>query len=333
MAFTAASKIENALDASMSTAYGVIPDLMTGIGLVAGSAIGLYFVVTVLSYMWTGQANQMPFFDLFKRFFFLIIMCTFAFNADIYMSWVKEPVLEIPNDLAKLISGQGQTSATAIDTMMNGNLEVLSKIYHGVKKLKFWDITLALILDVIWSFLIIGVLGTIYVIIAFCYLMIAKVLIHVVLLVGPIFILFSFFPSMREYFTKWVGQLLNYIFLAVIFTAVFALLNTIITDIISQGLKPSDFISQNSNAGGMAVTLFFTYLLFIGVIMAVPTLASSITGGVGISPFGQVAQLVSGAASGGAGLMRMLNKLRGGGGGNALSKGVKAAAGGNKKQG
>ena len=70
MAFTAASKIENALDASMSTAYGVIPDLMTGIGLVAGSAIGLYFVVTVLSYMWTGQANQMPFFDLFKRFFF-----------------------------------------------------------------------------------------------------------------------------------------------------------------------------------------------------------------------------------------------------------------------
>lgn len=321
MAFNVASGIETALDTHMEAAYSVLPALMDGIGLLVGTAVGLYFVMTVMSYMWTGQAAQLPVNDLFKRFFFLALVTAFAFSTPQYLKWVKEPVMEIPNDLSKLISGHAQTSASAIDSMMDDNIGLVLKIVSKLSDMGIWDFSFSLIGEVVLAVFVIMVLGTIYVIIAFCYLMIAKILIHVVLLVGPIFIMFAFFPMTREYFTKWVGQLLNYIMLAVIFTAVFALLNKVLIGIIDSGLKPSGFFAVQTDS--IVMKLFFTYLLFIGVIMAVPSLASSLTGGVGISPFGQVAQLVSGAVKGGAGLTRLLAGLGGKSAAGSIGKGLK----------
>lgn len=92
---------------------------------------------------------------------------------------------------------------------------------------------------------------------------------------------------------KWVGQLLNYIFLVVIFAAVFSLLYSVLQTIDPAALKDDFAAVQSMKMVGDAVILLFTYLLFIAVIMAVPSLASSLTGGVGISPFGQVSQLAS----------------------------------------
>lgn len=323
MAFDVASKIEDSIDTYMGVAYEVLPDLMSGIGLVAGTAVGLYFVMTLLSYMWTGQASQLPVFDLFKRFFFLVLTCVVAFQADIYLKWVKDPVLEIPNDISTLISSSETTSASAIDKMMGDNIDLVLKIISKLKDMGIWDFSFSLIGEVILAILVIMVLGTIYVVIAFCYLMIAKVLIHVVLLVGPIFIMFAFFPMTREYFMKWVGQLLNYIFLAVIFTAVFALLNNVLIGIIDSELKPKGFFDLSANS--LVWYLLFTYLLFIGVIMAVPALASSLTGGVGISPFGQVSELVRGAKGGVAGVTRALLGGAGSAGRSAgsIGKGLK----------
>lgn len=321
MAFNVASGIETALDTHMEAAYSVLPALMDGIGLLVGTAVGLYFVMTIMSYMWTGQAAQLPVNDLFKRFFFLALVCGFAFSTPQYLKWVKEPVMEIPNDLSSLINGSAQTSASAIDKMMDDNIGLVLKIVEKLADMGLWDFSFSLLGEVILAVIVIMVLGTIYVIIAFCYLMIAKILIHVALLVGPIFIMFAFFPMTREYFTKWIGQLLNYIMLAVIFTAVFALLNKVLLGIIDTGLKPSGFFGVQTDS--IVMKLFFTYLLFIGVIMAVPSLASSLTGGVGISPFGQVAQLVGGAVKGGAGLAKMMGGFGGKAAAGSIGKGLK----------
>lgn len=307
--FTVAASLENYLQASADKGWEVLPNIMGGIGEVFAASIGLYLVVVLLSYMWTGQASQLPIMDLFKRFFFMALVCAFAFNGDNYIAWVKEPVLSIPNDIASFFSSSGETSASTIDTMMNNNLNTLFETWGIIGQTKFWNLSFMLIFEVIVASIVILVLGTVYVILAFSYLMVAKVLINVLLIIGPIFIAFSLFSATKEYFMKWVGQLLNYIFLVVIFTAVFTFLNEALMMVISshEGVKT---IGAAGLEDSLILKLLFMYLLFIAVIMAVPTLASSLTGGVGISPFGQVAQL---ATAGKAGMLKAL------GGGRALS--------------
>lgn len=283
------SKIQEHLDA----AWVHLPALMEGFGLVFGAGVGLYFVMVLLSYMWTGEAAKLPVFDLFKRFFFLVLVCAFSLTGSFYIEFVKEPVMAIPDDVARLISGADDTSASAIDTMLKGNHKYVMDVWENIGQLGIFKITLAVIFQAILVSFVVYLLGTIFVIIAFSYLMVAKILINVVLLLGPAFIMFAFFAPTREYFMKWVGQLLNYIFLVVIFTAVFTLLHSVL-----RAVNPADLANtfaplQGSMMAAQIFILLFIYLLFIAVIMAVPSLASSLTGGVGISPFGQVSQLAS----------------------------------------
>ena len=325
MAFAVAEIIEDYIQDSADEAWNVLPEIMSGLGEIFAAALGLYFVVVLLSYMWTGQASQIPVMDLFKRFFFLALVCAFAFNGENYIEWVKEPVLGIPNDIASFFSTTGTPTASTIDTMMNNNFEIIFKTWDIIGKTKFWNLSMTLIFEVILSTLIILFLGTIYVILAFSYLMVAKVLINVLLIIGPIFIMFSFFAPTREYFTKWFGQILNYIFLIVIFTAVFTFLNNALLSV-ANGHEGSGIYLGKDGLGvdSLVLKFLFMYLLFIAVIMAVPTLASSLTGGVGISPFGQVAQLatvgktgLAKALSGGRGLAGLLGR-----GSGSIGKGL-----------
>ena len=316
--FTVAASLEDYLQASADKGWEVLPNLMGGIGEVFAASIGLYLVIVLLSYMWTGQASQLPINDLFKRFFFMALVCAFAFNGDNYIAWVKEPVLGIPNDIASFFSSTGgEASASTIDTMMNNNFKTLFETWGIIGKTRFWNLSFMLIFEVIIASIVILVLGTAYVILAFSYLMVAKVLINVLLIIGPIFIAFSLFGATKEYFMKWVGQLLNYIFLVVIFTAVFTFLNEALMMVISshEGVKT---IGAAGLEDSLVLKLLFMYLLFIAVIMAVPTLASSLTGGVGISPFGQVAQL---AGAGKGALSKLMSGGRGSGGGGSGSIG------------
>lgn len=319
MAFAVAETIERYIQDSADNAWDVLPQIMDGLGELFAAAIGIYLVMVLLSYMWTGQASQLPINDLFKRFFFLALVCAFAFNGENYISWVKKPVLEIPNDIAKFFSVNGTPSASTIDEMLNNNFQVIFKTWGIIGKTRFWNLSMILIAEVILSTMIILVLGTIYVVLAFSYLMVAKVLINVLLIIGPIFIMFAFYAPTKEYFMKWVGQILNYIFLIVIFTAVFTFLNNALLSVVNGHEGSGIYIGKEGlGVDSLVLKFLFMYLLFIAVIMAVPTLASSLTGGVGISPFGQVAQLAKAgkagalsALSGGRSALSLLNKSKG----------------------
>lgn len=285
--------LEEQIQGKLDAAWSTLPGLMEGFGLVFGAGVGLYFVMVLLSYMWTGEAAKLPVFDLFKRFFFLVLVCAFSLSGPFYIEFVKEPVIAIPDDVARLITGADDGTSTAIDGIMASNFGKIAEMWDAIYEMGIMGFSMGSFFNFIISAIIIGVLGTLFVVIAFAYLMVAKILINVVLIIGPAFIMFSFFAPTREYFMKWVGQLLNYIFLVVIFSAVFSLLNSMLSIIDPASLKGDFAAVQSAKIIGDVIILLFTYALFIAVIMAVPSLASSLTGGVGISPFGQVSQLAS----------------------------------------
>lgn len=285
--------IEGQIQTNLDSAWVHLPNLMTGFGLIFWAGIGLYFVLVLLGYMWTGEATKLPIMDLFKRFFFLALVASISLSAPLYIKYVKEPILAVPDEVSMLIIGSSDTSASAIDNMMATNHEIVGSYWTKIEKMGFTDFDLGVVVVAVFASIVIYVLGTLFVIIAFSYLMVAKILINVCLLIGPAFIMFGFFAPTKEYFMKWVGQLLNYVFLVVIFSAVFSLLYSVLKSIDPTDLA-KEYAAVQALAGiGQIIVLLFTYLLFIAVIMAIPSLASSLTGGVGISPFGSVAQLAS----------------------------------------
>lgn len=291
-----ATTVNELLQDGMDGAWAALPGFMSGIGLLLGAAIGLYFVMVLLSYMWTGEAAKLPIIDLFKRFFFLALMCAFALHADFYVEYVKTPVLAIPDEVGQLVSMNDMENGSILDSMIENNYKIIGDYWKPISEWGLFDINFGELFQFIAIFLVVGIVGTVFIVIAAAYLLIAKIMINVVLIIGPAFIMFGYFPPTREYLMKWVGVVLNYIFLVVIYAAVFTLLHNVLTSIdinSSQNALSALHPAAGALSGGsMATILLFVYLLFIGVIMAVPSMASSLTGGVGISPFGQVAQLL-----------------------------------------
>ena len=121
------------------------------------------------------------------------------------------------------------------------------------------------------------------------YLVLAKMMVSLLLVIGPLFIMFAFFPATRELFKAWTGQVLNYLMLNLLFAIALNLF-----------VKITD-LTVLSPEGGF-VDSFFGFVLFIimsFVAVQIPALASSLTGGVGIS--GLVSQLGNAAKGSGLG--------------------------------
>lgn len=302
-----ATKTTTMLQTGMDQAWNALPGYMSGIGLVLGAAVALYFVFTMLSYMWTGEASKLPIMDLFKRFFFLVLMCTFALNAEFYVKNVKDPVLAIPDQVGKLVSMADLDNNSIIDSMSQKNYDLLAKQWKPVKEMGLFDVDFGVIGRAIAMTVVVGILGTAFVVISAAYLLIAKIMINVVLIIGPAFIMFGFFPPTREYMMKWVGVILNYIFLVVIYSAVFTLLHNVLSTVDFN--QSANLMDPADKTAALAAVLMFVYLLFLGVILAVPAMASSLTGGVGISPFGQMAQLLGPLSK----MLKQKPKIPGGG--------------------
>ena len=140
------------------------------------------------------------------------------------------------------------------------------------------------------------------------YLVVAKIMVSFLLIIGPLFIMFAFFPSTRDFFKAWTGQCFNYILLSILFPIAFSLFGTI--------LDATVFSGTLTAASVFASLILFLILSFVAV--QIPTLASSLSGGMGIN--GIVGSL-SGAGGG-------ISRLFGGkGGGNKTPKAPKLPKG------
>lgn len=336
MSLGIAGSLEKYINETSGLAFANLDNIMTGFGALFGAGVGLYFVMTILQYMFSGKAAQLPIMDLFKRFFFLALVTIFAFSVGNYKEFVVNPVLAIPDDVAKLVSGKDQTTAQIIDAQLKGNFTKIFELWKTLNEMKIWNISFVLVLEIAAVTVIIILFGTAYLLLSFSYLMVAKILVNVLLLIGPIFIMMGFFSATREFFSKWIGQIFNYIFLVVLFTAVFTILDNVMAKVIGSAQSQAYLSSKGLEYDSIVIKFLFMYGLFTVVIKAVPALASAITGGIGISPFGSFSPLTNVLKSAGKGLGRGAGLLAGAGAkvaGNAAKTGWSKVTGGSNSVG
>jgi type IV secretion system protein VirB6 len=248
------------------------------------SLVVLYAIF--LAYQALFDAQNMMVMESIKFIGSLALVTTVAINVPWYLDNIVPIVINSGQDIVNaLLNPPASSTAGTLQIMSNkvfaqkdalwGSIDI--SIYSG-SSLKHAAIALIQIAQLTVSAIPFLAICTLY-------LVVSKIMVSFLLILGPLFIMFGFFPSTRDFFKAWTGQCFNYILLTVLFPIAFSLFGDILDEaVFSKNVQPINTLMS---------TILFIVLSFVAV--QIPTFASSLSGGIGIN--GLVGS-IAGAASG-----------------------------------
>lgn len=283
MEFTLASDIFGSIDEALTTTMASgITNFMALIAPLIGSCVGLYLVLYAWHWIVDGSRyTDLPVMDWVKKVMQMALFTAFAFNTGRYFEVIVGPANSIGNEISAAFSTTGKDAPQVIDQMGNQILNTIATIWEMAPSMSLTDMNIVPLLRALSTILIVGLGGTVFMAYSFLYLAIAKIMVALVLCLGPLFISAVFFPSTRQFFPLWLNQLINYILLSALFGITFTLLTNLLQKYVSSANFSNILVGDLTN-----LKLLFCYLLFTGVITAIPALASALSGGVGINSLG-----------------------------------------------
>lgn len=226
------------------------------------AGFGLYVMMVLASY-WRG-GNDDPITDFLFRMIGWGIVITLGLNIDMYQQYVVPLVNGLGDDFAGTM-GSEFNSATALDAMTNQFLDSFIAMYtaaDGIKQTMF----------AVLSIVAVGLCAGAFMCVAIAYIIMAKLALGILVAVGPLFIASALFPATRDLFKNWTAQILNYAFLVLLFSFAAQIEIALVSTLVPAELSLS--------------TLFkvcFICVILVFVSLNLPSLASSLAGGVGIS--------------------------------------------------
>ena len=279
--------LDTAVLQNISGMVGVFANVITPL---LGSCVTLYAIY--LAYKMLYDAENMVIMESMKFVGALALCTSIAFNTTWYLSSIVPIVYYSGDDIAQtLLGGSGTGSVQSMYDDMAATVQTIwSSIDISVTDGSSWSEAILK-----WFFCVLTLLGALpFIGIATAYLVVAKVMVGFLLIIGPLFIMFAFFPSTRSMFQSWTGQCLNYVLLSILYPIAFSMFSTTLDSVI-------DTDSINLPSALMTFILFFVFILLS---VQIPVLSSSLSGGVGInglvSNMGMGMRSLSNAAKGGA---------------------------------
>ncbi|MCG9625407.1 type IV secretion system protein [Vibrio mediterranei] len=247
----------------------LVPIFMTTISPLIGACVVLYAIYLVYQSLY--DAENMVIMESMKFMGSLALCATMAFSTTWYLHKIVPIVYYSGDDIANALLG-AQTLGTMLDNLTNFVIERVEFIYDTINlellEGESWKATfLSLLMMVI---LIMGFVP--FIIISTIYLTVAKLMVGFLLILGPLFIMFGFFPATRSMFQAWTGQCLNYILLIVVYSLAFSLLMQLI-----KVATPDTLSLKNS------ILTLILMAVCSSISTQVPTFCSALSGGVGIN--------------------------------------------------
>ena len=216
-----------------------------------------------------------PFKELIKTFAIIALVFGLAGSVGHYNEYLGNHLHDLPADLMGVFAvgtatGDEHSFGATMDQFGTTAMTGISTIWHagsGWTRVGYGLLALALFV----IFLLFAV--------AACVAMgIAMVGSSLVIGIGPIMILGLFHPSTREYFTRWLGYGIQFAILAALVGAVLGIMNEVLNqylEILGQQTEAIDFTQLSAPAIIMAICAF--------IFGQLPTMASSMSGGFGLS--------------------------------------------------
>lgn len=306
MAITVFTDMQKSFDDSvLQTINSGSSQIISMISPLASAAFGIYVLLVLVSY-WRGQ-EDVPVVDFLMKcggWFAILVM---GMNISYYSQYVVPFFNGFGDDIAKALTN-GNSGMQALDNLLNLYVNAIKNTFQNAN-IGVTDIGLALELAGISMALILT--GTLFLGIAAAYIILAKFALGLLLALGPMFIVALLFPPTRRFFDAWAGQCVNFGILVALYAAAGAIEVNYATSVLPQSFTLTDYVLTWATLA----KILASGVVFIVVSLNLPSLASQLGGGVGISSMvGKISQVARGLAGRGGG-----GGGRGGGQGGSIA--------------
>lgn len=225
--------------------------------------------------MWRGLIEE-PLSDAVGRIFRIVLIGSLALGMGYYGPYIATSIYKTPPELASVVIGGTATPEVAMDSALNsGNDIALSFIsLVGLAAGVGGSIAAALSALVVWIF------TALVVFYGAALILLSKVALGLILALGPIFIALMLFDATKNFFTSWIGQALNYLF-------IYALVAGTVMIMFALWLPQLNYALVNNAAGFSALIP----MIIVGgaafvILMQITGIASGLAGGVHIQTLG-----------------------------------------------
>lgn len=277
MKFAVAETVYGFIDEALKTTLSVgTVNVMLGLGALIGTMWLLSFTMRGITWLWMGMT--VIFQDVVTEMLKVAAIAGLAFNVGWYIETIVPFVTQAPAWMGSILSGQDGSQANQIDLMVSTYVTSLLDLISAMN-FSFWDMEFKAIVlgSMAIMFYIAG--GIPFIATAIITMVIIKFASTLLLVLGPLFIIFSLFDSTRHWFWNWVSNLAGFMLAQVMFSVIFSLeLNFIYKFIIKNGHIDS------SIEGLFSMMIFF--VVFLAIMTEIPNYAASIMGGTPVGGSG-----------------------------------------------
>lgn len=284
-------------DALQSFAQNFSSDIATEIAPIVAGGLTLTFIVMGAMAVY-GMLDR-PFKEVAWRMMWASVIMSFALTSAMYQEYVVDVLMTLPDELVSSIASSalnntdvatGQNAAVAIEQLFDlGTYN--AGLFFNEASVNPLDLNLA---PYIYGSLVF--LGTLLCAsIGALWLLIAKVILALMVGLGPIFIACLIWKPTQQFFWSWIGQILNTVITAVLVLAVFA----IFSSIFQLALNGLEVDAEQATLQDSAI---FTFLgvLCMGVLVSIPQYVNQLTGAAGAAVGTAMGRISGGAVGGGS---------------------------------
>lgn len=252
-------QFDDNLMATINTGSANIVSLIAPL-MAAGFAI--YVMLIMIGY-WRGTTDE-PILDFFSRMIGWAVVLMFGMNISYYSQYVVPFFNNFGSDIAQALSNSPSTG-DALDSISTTYVQALWNLYLDAKGIEST-------LNAIAFIVLTTIFALPFIAVAAAYIILAKFALGLLLALGPMFISAALFPATRRFFEAWAGQCLNYGLLTALYAAA--------------GMLEINFARTIVPTNINVLQLFQLVMMgiaFLIISLNLPSLASQLAGGVGIS--------------------------------------------------
>ena len=226
--------------------------------------------------LWRGLINE-PLSDGVARVFRIVLVGTIALGAGVYGPVIASFIYRTPAELATVVAGAGVLPELVMDAALSRGDDIASAYMRLISWTSLGSSLVAFVTAfIVWLFTAFVVLY------GAALIVLSKVILGIVIALGPLFIALLLFDTTKRFFESWLGQALNYLFIYGFVSAavniMFALWQTQLDDALAYSAVGFASLIPMIIVGGASFV----------ILMQVPALASGLAGGVQLGTLGAV---------------------------------------------
>jgi type IV secretion system protein VirB6 len=240
--------------------------------------------------MWRGLIRE-PVSDGAMRVLRIVLIGTFALNAGVYGSRVAEFFFRMPDQLASVLIPSASSSWTgaALDASIDRGIEIMNRYVSAIGVTTGFAKSLILFGQAALTAVVLSVvIGY-----SFALVLLAKVILSLVLAVGPLMIAMLMFKPTQGFFVSWMRAATTAVMKYVFTAATIALVLSFFDD-----AARATIAGIGADTPGL-IDLSRVLIVGLGVyvvLMQVPAIAAALGGGVQVGTMGMVGWSVSKAS-------------------------------------